>query len=325
MLCYQLTAFIILVGFSIASEVEPIRVDLSAPTGRRDAETLAWHEWEIGEETEVSKQFADVRVTLRGLRTPLAGFLHKHALATGATLAADGITATGAIEISIAGLPAGSHSLITYHNWPQNGAEGGVTLAIGNAKSQAVPSREAEDNADIAAAFLEFEVAESETVTARLTAHGAQEDARLVLNGLAIGGGDPRKQAKRPAPANFDEHVDGERGCVKLSWTAADSAARHRVYLTHDRDWNVARRSLHEADTGSSSLMGETEDSSFRIDVPPNDSLEHYCWRVDTVDAAGKVTRGDVWSFRVRHLAFPGARVRTVCHRWSRRESDQSH
>ena len=29
--------------------------------------------------------------------------------------------------------------------------------------------------------------------------------------------------------------------------------------------------------------------------------------RVDSVDAKGKVTRGDVWQFRVRHLAFPTA------------------
>ena len=35
---------------------------------------------------------------------------------------------------------------------------------------------------------------------------------------------------------------------------------------------------------------------------------EHtYFWRVDERDAQGQVTRGDVWRFRVRHLAFPSA------------------
>jgi hypothetical protein len=38
-----------------------------------------------------------------------------------------------------------------------------------------------------------------------------------------------------------------------------------------------------------------------------NNSLLHYAWRVDSVDAQGQVTRGDVWRFRVRHLAFPTA------------------
>lgn len=37
------------------------------------------------------------------------------------------------------------------------------------------------------------------------------------------------------------------------------------------------------------------------------DSLLHYAWRVDSIDARGKVTRGDLWHFRVRHLAFPTA------------------
>ena len=36
-------------------------------------------------------------------------------------------------------------------------------------------------------------------------------------------------------------------------------------------------------------------------------SSHYYYWRVDEVDAAGKVYKGQVWSFRPRQLAFPGA------------------
>ena len=43
------------------------------------------------------------------------------------------------------------------------------------------------------------------------------------------------------------------------------------------------------------------------VDVADNDSLLHYCWRVDEIDGEGRVTRGEVQRFRVRHLAFPGA------------------
>src|SRR6185436_19466094 len=37
------------------------------------------------------------------------------------------------------------------------------------------------------------------------------------------------------------------------------------------------------------------------------DHADTYFWRVDEVDASKKVTKGDVWSFRTRQLAFPSA------------------
>ena len=43
------------------------------------------------------------------------------------------------------------------------------------------------------------------------------------------------------------------------------------------------------------------------MDIADHDSLTHYSWRVDEVDARGRITRGDVQRFRVRHIAFPGA------------------
>src|SRR5204863_8963328 len=36
-------------------------------------------------------------------------------------------------------------------------------------------------------------------------------------------------------------------------------------------------------------------------------SLLTYYWRVDEIDSVGNPTKGTVWYFRPRHLAFPGA------------------
>ena len=40
--------------------------------------------------------------------------------------------------------------------------------------------------------------------------------------------------------------------------------------------------------------------------LKPN-THDTYFWRIDTTDAVGTVTPGEVWRFRVRQLAFPGA------------------
>jgi hypothetical protein len=36
-------------------------------------------------------------------------------------------------------------------------------------------------------------------------------------------------------------------------------------------------------------------------------SIDRYYWRIDELNSAGVTTRGNVWYFRPRHLAFPGA------------------
>jgi hypothetical protein len=301
---------IALIVFTIAPVVradDPLRIDLSAATGRRDAETFSWHEWEIDHGAEAEKQFDAIDVKLLSQQGEITGFLHKPALATGATLGADGIRCTKPIEIVLVGLRPGRHSLITYHNTPNAAEAPPVLLEIAGKRCTAHPSRASSDNAGVSAAFLEFEVAENAAITARLSVLDSDDNAELVLNGLEIDGDDPRYQARRPVPGDFDEHVDGETGRVTLRWEAADSTVSHLVYLTQNRDWNVAKADALEANHESSYLVGETADTNFPVDVDPHDSLQHYCWRVDSVDADGNVTRGDVWSFRARHLAFPGA------------------
>ena len=297
------TFLLLLLSAMSVEAAGPVRIDLSLNSGRRDAETFAWLEWEIGKETSPSKAMDVLTVTLDS-PAPIEGFLHKPALATGATLAADGISAAGPIEITIAGLPPGRHSLATYHNLPKGEKVARVEVEVGGNQCIVEPSLATHHDDNMATCYVEFEVEQGQPAIANLTAQGA---GSVVLNAIEIDAGDPRRQAQRPSPADFDEHVDGQEGRIALAWTPADSAAKHLVYLASDRDWNVAMSEARNARGESPLLVGVTDGKSLEVEVDPHDSLQHYCWRVDSVDDKGQVTRGDVWSFRVRHLAFPSA------------------
>ncbi len=69
----------------------------------------------------------------------------------------------------------------------------------------------------------------------------------------------------------------------------------------------AAERKLAAATKDSEGFLASVKGGSYSAPIVANNSLLHYAWRVDSVDAKGKVTRGDVWHFRVRHLAFPTA------------------
>lgn len=282
---------------------EPLRIDLSAATGRRDAETFAWSEWEINEAGESSKEFAGTNVALRSNAGQLSGFLWKPGLATGATLASDGVKSLNPIEVVIEGLPPGPHTLITYHNFVSQQPTGKIELSIAGQSSSVEPTYRSPDDFGLSANCVEFEAKEGEPVTAIIA--GAESDAAVVLNGLEIDGNNPRSRAYKPFPQDFVEHADGETGKISLAWQSPDSAKKFRVYFTHNRDWNLAAAQARDGTQDSSAFVAETTQNEYQVEVDPHDGLEHYCWRVDALDENGKITRGNVWSFRVRHLAFP--------------------
>lgn len=295
-----------LVAVATADAARPPRVDLSAATGRSDAETFAWHEWEIDQAPEATKEFDGVSVTLRAAGPgPLEGFFHKPGVATGGTLVADGVRAAGAIEIVLDGLAPGAHSLATYHNLTSRDEAAELTLSAGDQQQATTPTSYAAENENAATAHVEFEATEGEPVVVRLSA--ASDQAPVVLNALEIDASDPQRRARRPQPADFDEHASGESGEVTLRWSAPESAVGYRVYLTSDRDWNSAVDHARWAAPDSSALVGQPDQPELTVSVDPADSLPHYAWRVDSLDEAGRVTKGEVWSFRVRHLAFPSA------------------
>ena len=165
------------------------------------------------------------------------------------------------------------------------------------------PSAQVDSNEAAESAYLEFEVRGEEPVIVRVAAD--QNDA--VLNGIEIDGTDPKAKALKPSPADDDDHVDGDQGVVRLEWQPAPNTVKHHVYLASASTQDEVRGLVAAATKGSRQYLGITPNAEQNINVGPNASLLHYAWRVDSEDRNGKITRGDVWTFRVRHLAFPGA------------------
>lgn len=287
-----------LIALCVCTACTAQRFDLSAATGRSDAETLGWQEWEIDSEEAANQSFENGRLELRAKEGTLEGFLHKPALATGASIAADGVTCeSGAIEIVLSDLSPGKHSLATYHNLPKGDAAE-LTLSHGEHTERVTPSTAVEQDHQMASAYIEFEAGEGPATLRLESASGGP----VVLNALEVDATDPRSRARGPMPANYDWHVDSDKGQVELAWEPVPGAKEYRVHLASDPDPASATQQC-----GAAEPVATTAEPRIEVPIDQNDSLSCYCWRVDAVDADGSVTLGELWSFRVRHLAFPGA------------------
>lgn len=288
----------------------PLRVDVGMDTGRHDTGTLAWDEWQVPDGAEASRHFGSTHVILRPLREDgvLTGVWEKRGLAVGATMATDGIAAPQGLEMVLVGLAPGSHTLTTYHNSLRERAGGAYVVSVvgGSGRTEVVPSLAAAKNTTVARAYLAFAIADDEPVTVRIVSSDSQHP-EVVLNGFEIDTVDPRRKATEPHPTHQDRHVDGDDGQVTLRWEAAKSAAKHRVYFSAAADRDLAIARIESANQDAESFVGEVAGAEAVVPVDARNSQRYYAWRVDSVDAAGAVTRGDTWTFRVRHLAFPGA------------------
>jgi len=92
-----------------------------------------------------------------------------------------------------------------------------------------------------------------------------------------------------PQPANGATDVGM---AMLLSWTPADNAASHQVYLGQDRD------AVRSADTGSPEYKGSKALGAESYDPGLLDLGATYHWRVDEV-YNGSPVKGPVWSFTV--------------------------
>ena len=291
-----------------ATGATTIRVDINCD-GRADMRTAGWQNWQpsIG---NMSQTFDDVTVALRAAEgsgsISLAG--NKALVIHGVTLGADGAVVTGerspVMEIQLHGLTPGPHTFVGYHN-SLDGSTGRYTVSLGDRKvAELEPSTNPRHNDDVKTSFIEFEAKEGQSVVILLAAESGRS---VYLNGFAIDVSDPHRKALKPLPADLERHANGDDGRVLLSWVPSESAISHQVFLAFDRDYETAEHRLAVATKESKEYLASVGGSSLSAPVADNNSLLHYVWRIDSVDANGKVTRGDVWRFRVRHLAFPTA------------------
>jgi hypothetical protein len=286
------------------------RWDLSPAIQRHDHLSTTWRNWLIQESLAASTKVGAVELTLRPIhpdRGPLKADWWKPGLVHGAAMAIDGAYVEadqGGLELTLHGLTPGKHSLATVHNWIWRDQPPALEIRVleANALAKIQPSRQITDDADVACAYLEFTAAAGQDVMVRIQPAGENENAapqRVILNGLRLDGPDPNGQAKKPTPADNDEHADVKPA---LAWQPSPGAAAHDLYL------GASLETVQRADKQSPEYRGRLTSAQFKADAA--DPFANYYWRVDEVyNDAGqeRVVPGDVWRFAVGRLAFPQA------------------
>lgn len=273
-----------------------LRVDINQDNGRGDVLAPGWISWRVQEKETASARFGDVTATLRavGPRAKLATAWWKPGFDYPARMASDGVVCDK-LELVLRGLTAGKHSLATYHNALTETSRGRITVAVQGGTTAAVsPSNVVKHDADAASAFVEFTAEAGKDVVVTFT---PEAGGSVTLNGFELDRSDPARRAVRPEPFDGDEH--GPENPV-LAWKAPHGAAAYHVYI------GTSAEKVAAATRESPEFRGETKYANFPTANQKLDHTQSYFWRVDAVHPTG-VVRGEPWSFRVRHLAFPEA------------------
>lgn len=129
----------------------------------------------------------------------------------------------------------------------------------------------------------------------RWNANGTLDFSKMTDEGDVA---DINARATDPIPDNGDMHVIAQNGKVNLSWTspADGKAIKYNLYIGASRDEVESATNSTEVISGSEAFTLNGEYSNNK-----------YYWRVDCVDADGRVVKGTVWAFQTAVLAFPGA------------------
>ena len=212
---------------------------------------------------------------------------------------ANGFGTGAGIQLVIEGLPAGHHSLLTYHNTTD--AYGGDfatvdvlvdgrTVSTGNKQTS-----RATKVSESGYSYITFTTQADQPVTIQFVSR-PEADVYYAYCGVAVNAfifdeGNPLTMAADPVPLNNDVHVDADDGTVRLEWKGAEVAVRHHLMV------GTAKDDLREVAVVTDCVYELTDLYS----------MNTYYWRIDAEDADGKVYEGETWNFRPRHLAFPGA------------------
>jgi hypothetical protein len=312
--CLSLT-FLLVLFLAPASTAAgpPQRIDVSPDFDRRDHLSRETGNWKVAPGRQADTTSAGIGLTIRPLEgsdASLATDWWKAGLDYDATMASDGVFTEGdraGLVLTMRGLSPGKHSLVTYHNSIWRDAICPIDVYVDGTPtvSGLQPSQRVTNDADAASAFVEFDASEGQDVVVEIRPAdagprglGSRVLNRVILNGLELDTVDPTKKAVHPNPLLGDEHV-AER--PTLAWQAANGATAHDVYLGTDHD------AVAVATRGSSEYQGRQTKTEFAADAA--DPFATYYWRVDEIHGgeSEQITQGDVWRFRVRQLAFPGA------------------
>ncbi len=230
------------------------------------------------------------------------------------------------ISVTVKGLPVGPHTIAAYHvhKDPKKGTMPTIKVDVVRRDQVNGDSEDASPEyvntplpgltgvefvnvkdpvtslkmSDAAFSYVEFDIIqEGQPITLTYTTEVADgttyQTTCMMLNGLLI----DRSPliAMDPVPGDTDYHTDADNGSCTLSWAASTVAVKHKLIWGTDQ----------EAVATATDYQYEGSDTYYTISGLS--SSNRYYWRVDEVDASGKVFKGNVWSFQPRHLAFPGA------------------
>ena len=308
---------LLLLGAPVLTEAQiqkkpVIKVDLNESSRRvQELNEPGYSSWQLKAGEADQYQENGVQITLRKINSPegeLASNWYKVGISSPnfAYLVSDGVkikdgAAQGKIEMHISGLPAGTNSLLTYHNIMDSGE--GITYSpikiTYQGKSQVItPSVRALKTADAVTAYTPLQVKEGEDVVVTFEAADLAATANVVINGIEINTPNAALQARAPFPENANEHVETQNKQATLTWDAAPGTIRHEVYFGQDST------KVADATTDSPEFKGAQQASKFLTEALYSGNT--YYWRVDEVSKEGK-TQGKVWYFRPAQLAFPEA------------------
>jgi hypothetical protein len=285
---------------------EPLQIDISPRFDRHDHLNPKLANWIIAPDSPAKFEQDGVELAVESTDStnPLKADWWKAGLVHDATMASDGVFVEngGTLKLTLRGLAPGKHSLVTYHNslWDADLAPIDVLVNGQPSVSEVKPSRRVTNDEDAASAFVEFTAEPGQDVTVEIRPHASvDKSTRVVVNGLELDTVDPAKKATKPTPLAGDEHTAEQ---PTLIWQPAKSATAHDVYIGTDR------AAVAAATPKSPEYRGRQSEPKFTSDAV--DPAATYYWRVDEIAADGNnadITKGDIWSFRIRQLAFPEA------------------
>ena len=327
-------AFLILATTALHAVAQNIDFNM---TNRQDAEVnepdyIGWAVNQGASESKTLENGLTITVAAVGKANTLRAQWHKNTCTagrngqTGLRLLGDGVAAfmadasnntpnltdtpTG-ISVKLKGLKPGLHSLAAYHVYkdPKSGdmptikvdvmrdqepVAAQTGMAYANVKATATDLK----MSDAAFSYIEFEVLETtQTITVTYTTEvetgRKYQTTNVMLNGLLIDRSP--LTAMDPKPGHRDYHLDADDGSYTLEWTPAAVAVKHKLVVGTEQ----------ETVSQSTDYIYEGTDPAYTI--TGLSSSRYYFWRVDEVDADGRIHKGQVWSFRPRQLAFPGA------------------
>ena len=312
----KITRFLALLLFSnslLFAQIPSFKVDLNI--GSRQASEVNdpnFIAWPINTVASTTDTIQAVVITFSGLTETLAAStLTSSWYKAGvqppsyARLSCDGIVAT-VLQMKIHKLPAGTHTLLTYHNTYDS-----PTAYIYNPiriyqndkvmVDSLMPSNRELILSNVPISYLTFSVKDTEDVVIRFAPRPTLTSTynKVTLCGFELNTPNSMHQAYLPYPADRDEHVDGDAGSIKLKWFKALTSVSHDLYVGTDS------ATVANATISSLCFKGNQSDTTYTVSNVYN--LNKYYWRVDEKTATGTITKGNTWYFRNRKPAFPDA------------------